>query len=443
MKNSYVAGKRKPSIVDTLPLKHGGTRGVRVAARYVRLRQPWPHVPFALRDLGDRGDAVGHVASREALGEDDVERLRHRDHGLDRPGCGRSRHGAIDERARARRRTGRVLVSAAADRCDRQASRARRAAAGARRARAGDAARPGASPAAPAAGPAAAGLRPGARPCEVARQQMCGGAGILVRRGIRHVLREVRREALVERDDRDAGCRCERLDERLCLARLLASLAAQRQRQADDDPLRPRACESAPRARRDLLGACALDHADGTRDRTRRVRHGDAGARPAVVQREHLHFSAAAIACLPASSASRNPAGFLPPASASVGRPPPPPPMWRPISRTSCDASRPLPDERLVEIDDEIRTTVVDRADDDARGLLLLAQTVGEVAQLTSLGALRLDENDVALALDDREVGRRLGLRLARLLAGCSRARGADPPPRAGRRAATRTPRPT
>jgi hypothetical protein len=34
-KNSYVAGKRKPSIVCTRVWKHGGTRGFRVAARYV------------------------------------------------------------------------------------------------------------------------------------------------------------------------------------------------------------------------------------------------------------------------------------------------------------------------------------------------------------------------------------------------------------------------
>src|SRR5207302_11230784 len=95
--------------------------------------------------------------------------------------------------------------------------------------------------------------------------------------------------------------------------------------------------------REPVLRRCALDHAERPRDRSGRVRDCDAGARPAEVQRDHLHFRASAIACFPASSASRRPAGFLPPASASVGRPPPPPPMWRPRSRTSFTASSPRP----------------------------------------------------------------------------------------------------
>src|SRR5204862_4660923 len=76
-----------------------------------------------------------------------------------------------------------------------------------------------------------------------------------------------------------------------------------------------------------------------------------------------------------------------------------------------------LADQRLVEIDDEVSAPVVHRTDDHARRLLLPAQTVGEVTELSAFCSLRLDEHDIALALDDREVGRRGRLRLARLFA--------------------------
>ena len=59
------------------------------------------------------------------------------------------------------------------------------------------------------------------------------------------LLSEVGREALVEELDGDVERRAQRFDEALGLARLLAVLAAQRQRQADDDPL---GCSSSRRA---------------------------------------------------------------------------------------------------------------------------------------------------------------------------------------------------
>src|SRR5207247_2919243 len=77
----------------------------------------------------------------------------------------------------------------------------------------------------------------------------------------------------------------------------------------------------------------------------------------------------------------------------------------------------PLADERVVEVDDEVGAAVVDGADDHAGRPLLLPNTVGQVAQLPALRPLRLDEDDVALALDDRVVRGRFRLRLAGLLA--------------------------
>src|SRR5205085_5425597 len=76
-----------------------------------------------------------------------------------------------------------------------------------------------------------------------------------------------------------------------------------------------------------------------------------------------------------------------------------------------------LPHERLVEVDDEVRAPVADRADDHARGFFLPAHAVGEIAQLSAFQRLRLDENDVPFAVDDVEVERLLFARLARFLA--------------------------
>ena len=78
-------------------------------------------------------------------------------------------------------------------------------------------------------------------------------------------------------------------DERLGLGRLRAALAAQRQREADDDPLGP---VLAPRARRSARGPPRSRPAR-RRQRARhgagRVRDGDAGPRRAVIEGEDLH----------------------------------------------------------------------------------------------------------------------------------------------------------
>ena len=70
-----------------------------------------------------------------------------------------------------------------------------------------------------------------------ALEEMRGRERVLGRATAR-LLGERRREPLVLGLDRDVEAAAQRIDERLRLARLLAVLAAQRQRQADDDELR-------------------------------------------------------------------------------------------------------------------------------------------------------------------------------------------------------------
>src|SRR5918992_990051 len=160
-------------------------------------------------------------------------------------------------------------------------------------------------------------------------------------RGMR-LLGEVGREALVEALDRDVDGRTQGLDEPLCLVHLLTAVAAHRQRQPDDDSLDVLRTNQLDHLREPVLGRRPLDDADRLGDRPGPVR--DCYARPcrAVVQGEHLHSSAEASCRLPTSYASSRPSGFLPPASASVGRPPPPPPIFFAASRTTATASAPL-----------------------------------------------------------------------------------------------------
>src|SRR5207253_6568797 len=120
----------------------------------------------------------------------------------------------------------------------------------------------------------------------------------------------------VEEDDRNFESLAQRRREVLGDPRLLAALAAQRQRVPDDVLLGLLAGHEAHALGEARLGSGALDNAQRPRDDAGRVGHGDAGARVAEVERHHLHASAAATAFWPASSASRTPPGFLPPASA-------------------------------------------------------------------------------------------------------------------------------
>src|SRR6185312_15392861 len=130
---------------------------------------------------------------------------------------------------------------------------------------------------------------------------------------------KVGREAFVERDHWNVGDVAQRLDEAFRLAGLLSAVAAEGKRKPDHDAVDLMLTDQCREPGETVTGRGLFDDAERPRNRAGRVRDGDAGACPAVVECENLHFSAAAIACFPASSAPRNPAGFLPPASPSVG----------------------------------------------------------------------------------------------------------------------------
>src|SRR5207248_5833759 len=72
---------------------------------------------------------------------------------------------------------------------------------------------------------------------------------------------------------------------------------------------------------RSLRRRGTLDDAQRACERPGRIADRDPRACTAEVESDDPQRSASTIACLPATSASRSPAGFLPPASASVGRP--------------------------------------------------------------------------------------------------------------------------
>src|SRR5438105_4040744 len=105
-------------------------------------------------------------------------------------------------------------------------------------------------------------------------------------RGAGRLLREVRREALVEQFDRDVEDATERLDEPLRLGGLLAARAAQRQRQADDDALDLLLAREPRQLRKPAVLARTLNDADRSRDRAGRIRDGDTRARRPVVERK-------------------------------------------------------------------------------------------------------------------------------------------------------------
>ena len=180
------------------------------------------------------------------------------------------------------------------------------------------------------------------------------------------------------------------------------------------------------------FGAGLLDDRERSRERPGRVGDGDARARRAVVERHHLHASAAFAAANAAGIAS----ALSPPACAIVGRPPPLPPTIWPISFAIFDAS-PSPSARLTTM--WMRPSV-DRRDDRAVGLLLLADPVGEIAQRPGLQPRRRGEDDA------RRPSRRSRSppppRPSASPCAPSRARRAARRPRARARAAARTPRP-
>src|SRR5204863_1091445 len=138
-------------------------------------------------------------------------------------------------------------------------------------------------------------------------EKMRGRAGVELA-GRRRLLCEIRREALVEEDDRDVEHLAQARRELLARARLVAAVAAQRQWQADDDLLDRLVRDELVHAREPALRVGTLHDAERARDRPRRVGHGDARACRPEVERHHLHAPTSSLA---AASASATPSGFL------------------------------------------------------------------------------------------------------------------------------------
>src|SRR5579862_8524669 len=157
------------------------------------------------------------------------------------------------------------------------------------------------------------------------------------------LLREVGREALVEQLDGDGDDVTKRLGEALRLGGLLSALAAQGEREADDDPLGVLVGDEARDLGKARFAPGLLDDREWPRQRPRRIGDGDAGARGAVVECHHLHASAA----FAAANASGIAPASSPPACAIVGRPPPLPPTIWPMSFAIFAAS-PRPSARLT-----------------------------------------------------------------------------------------------
>src|SRR5919109_1088334 len=157
---------------------------------------------------------------------------------------------------------------------------------------------------------------------------MGGRPGVLRRPRVLRALGEIGREALVEALDGDVERGAQRLDEAFGLGGLVAALAAHRQRQADDDPLRALRADELHESGEAVTSRRALDDADRPRDRPGFVRDRNSGAGRAEVERDHLHARADVMCVLPTSNASARPSGFFPPASARLARPPPPPPIF-------------------------------------------------------------------------------------------------------------------
>ena len=142
---------------------------------------------------------------------------------------------------------------------------------------------------------------------------MCGRPRVFGRVG-RCLFGEVGREAFVKPDHGDVRHVVQGLNEAFRLARLLPAFAAEGQWEPDDDAVDLVLADQGRQTGEPVAGRSPFDDTEWSCNGAGGVRNCNAGARPAVVECENLHFSAAAIACFPASSALRSPSGFLPPA---------------------------------------------------------------------------------------------------------------------------------
>ena len=214
--------------------------------------------------------------------------------------------------------------------------------------------------------------------------------------------------------------------EELGLGRLLAVLAAERQRQPDDDLLGLELGDEACDLGKAVLGCRLANDADGTGQRSARVGDGDAGTGGAVVEREDSHLRSAARIMRSASAerARGRPIGVL--AAGASHR--------AAAAATAADERRcalddvrraDLVGDRVVEVRDQRHLAVVDAAEHDGRRSMALLEAVGEVEQRIAVEALDgLDDQvEAVLGPDDRldlspaSAVRRLALELlARLL---------------------------
>ena len=213
--------------------------------------------------------------------------------------------------------------------------------------------------------------------------------------------------------------RAERLDERLGLPGLRAALAAQRQREPDDDQLGLVVGHQRDDPVEARLARRPLDDPDRPCQRPRRVRHRYAGARGAVVQREHPHRAARIrpfrlgqrLGELPGVLAARASHRRTPAAAAAHER-----------CRSADHVGRADPvRDRFVEVRDERHLAVSGGAEHHRRRCVALLEPVGEVEERVALEAVDglHDDVDAVDCHDHRiRVGRRLhGLRLALQLA--------------------------
>ena len=206
----------------------------------------------------------------------------------------------------------------------------------------------------------------------------------------RHPSRYRRRQALVLGQDRDSASAAQSGDERLGLDRLRPALAAERERQTDDDHLGRLALDDRTQLGHAALGPDLLDHAQRACERAARIADRDAGARAAVVERERLARTQSRRRA--ASSASSSRLASLPPARAIAGRPPPPPPTIGADLLDHGGRVEAVLDRLGRHARDELHALAVARAEHDRRRPERAAQAVGELEQrVAEVPAGRLD----------------------------------------------------
>ena len=217
-------------------------------------------------------------------------------------------------------------------------------------------------------------------------------------------------QALVVGLDRDREHRFQFGAEAAGQRRLAALLAAEVERQADDDPLDlvlgdqlgDRARPPAVRSPAAASPGCRW----GRRARSRSARCRGRGRARARVSRAPARSHARA-----AASASSSLAGSRPPAWAMSSRPPPPPPTTAAASRTSLAAERPRPTAASETSETSATLSPSPPPSSERRGAAeRRLDPVGEVEQLLLAGQLRRGDHDLDAADIRRRGDQALGL---------------------------------